>query len=192
MKSASVKRSIKNSGQYTSDQGAVWDEVNELHDKTHVRSPTSAMGDVYDAKSNDLEDFIKSFEIVDGQNGLLVFVDNEIMGLNVVSSESAYKHLHKKLIKSYALDSMVKKDIKNANSDINIDLAHKFLKENFKSEESKNKSVGYGFDYKFTSNSYIGSSLVCKDDVIHASFFKSLEDEEIGRMARYSTRTNIR
>jgi len=87
---------------------------------------------------------------------------------------------------------MVKKDIKNANSDINIDLAHKFLKENFKSEESKNKSVGYGFDYKFTSNSYIGSSLVCKDDVIHASFFKSLEDEEIGRMARYSTRTNIR
>jgi len=87
---------------------------------------------------------------------------------------------------------MVKKDIKNANSDINIDLADKFLKENFKSEESKNKSVGYGFDYKFTSNSYIGSSLVCKDDVIHASFFKSLEDEEIGRMARYSTRTNIR
>ena len=95
VKSASVKRSIKNSGQYTSDQGAVWDEVNELHDKTHVRSPTSAMGDVYDAKSNDLEDFIKAFEIVDGQNGLLVFVDNEIMGLNVVSSESAYKHLHK-------------------------------------------------------------------------------------------------
>ena len=32
----------------------------------HVRSPTSAMGDVYDAKSNDFEDFITAFEIVDG------------------------------------------------------------------------------------------------------------------------------
>ena len=62
------------------------------------------------------------------QNGLLVFVDKEIMGLYVVSSEFAYKYLHKKLIRSYALDSMVKKDIENANSDMNIDLAYKFLK----------------------------------------------------------------
>ncbi len=192
VKSASVQRSIENSGEYTSDQGAVWDEVHKLQDKMHVRSPTSAMGDVYDAKSNDLDDYIKAFEIVEGQNGLLVFVDNEIVGLDVVSSESAYKYLHKKLIKSYALDSMVKKDNKTINSDINIDLAHKFLKEILKSEESKNKSVGYGFDYRFASNSYIGSSLVCKDDVIHASFFKNLEDEKIGGMARYSTRVNIR
>ena len=56
------------------------------------------MGDVYDAKSNDLDDYIKAFEIVEGQNGLLVFVDTEIVGLDVVSSESAYKYLHKKLI----------------------------------------------------------------------------------------------
>jgi hypothetical protein len=192
VKSASVKKSIENIGTYTSDQGAVWDEVHKLQDKMDVRSPTSAMGDVYDAKSNDLDDFIKAFELVDGQNGLLVFIENEIVGLDVISSESAYKYLHKKLIRSYALDSMVKDDNKVVNSDININLVNKFIKEIQKSEESKNKSVGYGFDYRFASKSYIGSSLVCKDDVIHASFFKSLEDDDFEGMARYRTRVNIR
>ncbi|HEX7468123.1 MAG TPA: DUF6569 family protein [Methanobacterium sp.] len=139
-----------------------------------------------------LDDYINAFDLLDGQNGLLVFIDNKIVGLDVVSSKSAYKYLHKKLVKSYALDSMVRDNDKIANSDININLVHKFIKEILKSEESKNKSVGYGFDYRFASNSYIGSSLVCNDDVIHASFFKSLEDDDIEGMARYRTRINIR
>ncbi len=107
---------------------------------------------------------------------------------------SAYKDLHKKLIKSYALDAMIQKDNKKTKSDINVEMAQKFLKEIIKSEESKNESVGYGFDYRFASDSFIGSSLVCMDEVIHASFFKSLEikDEEIGGMARYSQRANLR
>jgi len=74
------------------------------------------MGDVYDAKSNDLEDFIKAFEIVDSQNWLLVFVDNEIMGLDVVSSEFEYKYkykyLHKKLIKAMRLIPWLKMILK--------------------------------------------------------------------------------
>ncbi len=73
-------------------------------------------------------------------------------------------------------------------------MAQEFLKDIMKSEESKNQSVGYGDDYRFASKSYIGSSLVCKDEVIHASFFKSydIEEEEIGNMARYRQRANLR
>jgi hypothetical protein len=69
-----------------------------------------------------------------------------------------------------------------------------YLKEIVISEETKNESVGYGYDYRFASDSYIGSTLVFNDEVIHASFFKSLEieDEEIGGMARSRTRANLR
>ena len=193
VKSASVKRSVENSGNYTSDQCAVWDEVHKLQHKMHVISPTSAMGDVYEAKSNDLEDYIKAFKIVDGQKGLLVYINGDIIGLDIVSRESAYKHLHKKLIKSYALDSMVEGNgNKNVNANIDSDSAKKFLKEIIKSDESRNESVGYGVDYRFANESYIGSSLVYNDEIIHTSFFKSLEDEEIGQMARYRTRANLR
>jgi ARG and Rhodanese-Phosphatase-superfamily-associated Protein domain len=193
VKSASVKRSVENSGKYTSDQCAVWDEVHKLQHKMQVISPTSAMGDVYEAKSNDLEEYIKAFKIVDGQKGLLVYINGDIMGLDVVSRKSAYKHLHKKLIKSYALDSMVEGNVNdNVNTNIDRDSAQTFLKEIIQSDESKNESVGYGIDYRFANESYIGSSLVYNNELIHTSFFKSLEDEEIGDMARYRTRVNLR
>jgi hypothetical protein len=194
VKSASVKKSVENLGRYSSDQRAVWDEVHKLQDKTEVHSPTSAMGDVYEAKSHDLDNYIKAFKLVEDQKGLLVFINGKIMGLDVISSKSAYKILHKKLIKSYALDSMVQKDDEKIRSNIKLDLAYKFINEIVKSEETKNESVGYGYDYRFASDSYIGSTLVFNDEVIHASFFKSLEidDEEIGEMARSRIRANLR
>ena len=193
VKSTSVKHSVESSGEYLSDQGAVWNEVHKLEDKMEVNSPTSAMGDVYEAKTTDLQEFVEAFELMEGQKGLLVFIGRKIIGLDVVSNESAYKDLHKKLIKSYALDSMVDKD-KKIKSDIDIDIAHEFINEILKSNESKNESVGYGFDYRFASRSYTGSSLVYKDTVIHASFFKTIEEEEeeIGKMASYNTRANLR
>ena len=84
------------------------------------------MGDVYEAKSYDLENYINAFELVEGQKGLLVFINGEIMGLDVISSKSAYKVLHKKLIKSYALDSMVEKGNKRIKSDINSEKVQQF------------------------------------------------------------------
>jgi hypothetical protein len=161
VKSTSVKRSGESSGEYLSDQRAVWNEVHTLQDKMEVDSPTSAMGDVYEAKSVDLNEFVKAFELIKGQKGLLVFIDGEIIGLDVVSNESVYKDLHEKLIKNYALDSMVQKD-KTIKHDMNIDMAHKFINEILKSDQSKNESVGYGLDYRFASRLYTGSSLVYK------------------------------
>jgi hypothetical protein len=191
VKSASVKRSVERSGEYLSDQGAVWNEVHKLQHNMDVNSSTSAMGDVYDAKSDDLQEYVQAFELMEGQKGLLVFIENEIIGLDVVSNESAYKDLHKKLIKSYALDSMIQRD-KTIKSEINVDKAQKFIKEIVKSNESKNASVGYGQDYRFASQLYTGSSLVYNGEVIHASFFRSIEEDEFGEMASHSTRAKLR
>ncbi len=193
VKSASVKRSVESKGVYSSDQMAVWNKVHALEEIHQMKSPTSAMSDVYESRINDLEDYIKAFEIIENQKGILVFINGEIVGFDVISSSNAYKDLHKKLIKSYALDAMVSDD-KELKPEITVEMAQKFLKEINGCEESKNKSVGYGFDYRFVSDSYIGSSLVCMDEVIHASFFKSFEinNEEIGGMARYSQRANFR
>jgi hypothetical protein len=194
IKSASVKRSVEASGDYHSDQGAVWDEVNNLQAKMECHSPTMAMGDVYDAKINDLKEYIDAFELLENQMGLLVFIKGEIMGFDAISSTSAYKNLHPKLIKSYALDAMGQRENIQSESVVDMGLVNNFIEEILKSEESKNKSVGYGTDHRFASASYIGSSLVCADQVVHASFFKSLdiEGEGEGGMARYSTRANLR
>ncbi|WP_414469250.1 ARPP-1 family domain-containing protein [Methanobacterium sp. ACI-7] len=194
VKSASVMKSVRDSGIYTSDQDAVWNEVHALETKMELCSPTSAMSDIYEAKENDLMDYIDAFELIENQKGILVFIGGEIMGFDVISNELVYKDLHKKLINSYALDAMVQDSSKNLESDVTVEMTNKFLKKIIKSEQTKNESVGYGFDYRFTSSSFIGSSLIHEDEVIHASFFKSLEieDEEIDGMARYSQRANFR
>ncbi len=194
VKSASVKRSIENDGKNRSDQRAVWDEIRELQNKTKIHSPTSAMEDVYEAKDADLESHIKAFDIVEDQNGILVFSNSAIIGLDIISHTDAYKVLHKKLIKSYALDSMIQKGDNKIKSYANIEMANEFIKEIIKSKETKNESVGYGYDYRFASPSYIGSTLVFKKEVIHTSFLKSLEriDDEIGGLVRSSTRANLR
>lgn len=175
VKAESVKISLETSNQYHSNQGAVWDEIHELQSMTKTKSPTSAMGDIYDSMSQELENYIKSFEIFERQKGLIVFINGEIKGLDIVSNESAYKFLHNKLIKSYATDSILRKDDKNMELEMNIEGINNFIDKITKSDESKNKSIGYGCDHRFSTDSYIGSVLVYDDEVIHASFFKSLE-----------------
>jgi hypothetical protein len=194
VKSASVKKSVERSGSFKSDQGAVWDEVHKLQDNMKVHSPTIAMSDVYDAKVNDLEKYIEAIEHVEGQNGLLILVNGKIIGFDVLSSSSAYKNIHKKLIKSYAIDAMTKNQEESTETQIRPEYAEAFISNILGSNETKNRSVGYGLDYRFATDSYIGYSLVYQDEVIHSSFFKSLEfnDEDIGDMARYRTRANMR
>lgn len=177
-KSASVKRSVENYGCYSSNQGEVWNEVHNLQEKMECYSPTSALRDIYEAKEKDLNEYLNAFEPLSGQKGLLVFINEKIMGFDVVSCASAYKNLHKKLIKSYALDVLAQKKNKSIKATASSDKAIKFIEDVIKSDESKHKSAGYGFDYRFAGNSFIGSSLVYRGEVIHVSFFRSVEIEE--------------
>ncbi len=41
---------------------------------------TGAMRDVFEAKKNVLEDYLKSFKLQDGQKGVLVFIGGEVAG----------------------------------------------------------------------------------------------------------------
>ena len=193
LKSVSVKKSVEEHGQHFSDQGELWNAIHEIERKTDLHSPTSAMTDIYDEFKDDLTDYLETFKVVEGQTGLLVFINGEIMGLDIISNKSAYKVLHKKLVESYALDSMLQ-DNKKTSPNINIEVAHKFIEDIRECDESKNESVGYGFDHRFASDLYIGSALVFNNELIHASFFKSLEveDGEIGGMARSTVRANLR
>ncbi len=193
VKSASVKISVERNGTYSSDQGAVWDEVHQLHDIMGVNSKTGAMRDAYEARDDDLKDYINAFEVVEGQKGLIVFINGEIMGFDVVSRKSAYRDLHKKLIKSYALEALVQREEKQTKSYDTVQKAKKLIKDIIKCNESKHDSVGYGWDYRFASDSYVGSVLLFNDQVIQASFFKSLEleNDDVGEMARFSRRARM-
>jgi len=65
-----VSDSLKQSGNFNSDQGAIWDGIQELSASAEIHSPTAAMKDVFEGKKNNLEKYMKAFQVLPHQNGM--------------------------------------------------------------------------------------------------------------------------
>ncbi|OAD21782.1 cytoplasmic protein, partial [Candidatus Thiomargarita nelsonii] len=96
-KTQSVHESLRRERSYSSDQGTVWNEINELSAATRVDSPTGAMRDVYESKASELAEYEKAFEPQAKQHGLLVMINAQVVGFDILSRSSAYQQLHPKL-----------------------------------------------------------------------------------------------
>ena len=190
VKASSVAASLAESGVYDSDQGAVWDEIEEISASAKVHSPTHAMRDVYKSKVSDLDEYLSAFEHMPHQKGLLVFVNGKVTGLDIVSLESAYEALHPKLVKSYAMDALLQKKRKNGKPSINV--AKGFLQEVMACEEQKYKSVGHGWDHRFHGTAIVGSALLYRKKVIHTAFFRTSQTDKTGTISSYTRRRQYR
>lgn len=194
-KSASVHENLRMSGKFRSDQRRVWDEIDNMSREARVSSHTHAMRDVYESRVESLEDYHRSFPSSEGQKGILVMVNGEVMGLDVVSSSIAYSFLHHKLLKSYSLEAILQEetgDKKMNEAQFNgLDKAKSFLDEARLSVDEKHKSIGYGCDHRLEGPSVVGSALTHHDQVIHAAFFRTLDSEQAG-MSSYRARRSYR
>jgi len=189
-KAASVSSSLERAGQFASDQGEVWDEIHEMAALANVKTPTGAMKDVFEQRMEDLDKYLKAFENVNHQKGLLVLINGEPVGFDFVSLESAYKVLHPKLVKSYCLDALFQK--KKKGGKLNMDNARAFLEEAKKCNEKIYESVGYGWDYRYQGKSIVGSALAYEDKAIHLAFFRIPEIDKSGRMSGFRKRRDFR
>lgn len=208
MRAANVRQvnlSLASSRQFRSDQGEIWDKVDELHSEMAVPSRTSAMNDVYQAKGADLDGYLKSFRLAGGQKGILVFVDGKPAGLDFVSRDAAFAALFPKLIRSYAMEAMLVTERRRrgrgksleamAPAKPSADEARAFLKRAAASDEKRYESVGLGWAYRYAGPGIVGSALAFNDKVVHMAFF-SLDEgertEDPGRMAGSRVRRSWR
>jgi hypothetical protein len=188
--SSSVFKSLLMSRKHSSDQSAVWGEVEEYSRKSDFYSPTMSMKEVTDSKKNEIDDYLKSFQILPKQKGMLVFLNGEIVGFDFISLESAYTKIHQKLIKSYAMDAILS-EIKEK-KDVTKELAKAFLEKTTQSDEKEFKSVSLGSDYRFEGKDVLGSALIHQDKVIHMAFFKIDEKEKVGNISSSERRRTFR
>jgi hypothetical protein len=189
VKAGSVNLSLRSSRRFDSDQGAVWEGIHDQHVKARVQTRTHAMKDVYEAKMQDLNDYVEKFPCEGGQRGLLVMLNGKVAGLDLVSRDSVYRGLHPKLVKSYAMDAILEEKQGNGGS---VEIARAFLQEIQECEEKKYRSVGHGWDHRFEGKKFVGSALVYKETVIHAAFFTIEAAEKAGSMAGFSRRRGFR
>jgi len=198
----SVNASLRSTGQYHGNQGAVWNGIAKMSEEAGVHSVTGAMKDVFEAKGAALDDYLKNFRAVDGQKGALVLIDGRPAGMDFLSRGEAFGILGPKLIKSYAMEAMLlrerekagkaKGEAKKAAARPGADEARTFLKKATECEEKKYESVGLGWSYRYSGNGIVGSALAVDEKVVHMAFFSVTEAESSGHMAGTSQRRGFR
>ena len=185
-KHGSVTDALRETRQYRADQGAIWRDVDEMSLRAQVQSPTRAMRHVFESRAQDLDELLKPFTILPHQKGLLVFLSGEVVGLDILSLDSAYETLHPKLLRSYAMDAVLGEATGRARP--STGKARDFLQEASACAESKYESIGHGHDYRYENKALLGSALLFRETVIHAAFFKASAEDSTGRMSGYRRR----
>ena len=190
MKAGTVARSLESSEEYHSDQGAVWDAIEDLSQEAEVASETGAMHDVYKSKDKDITSYLEAFTCLEDQKGILVFINGEVVGYDFLSLSGAFKMIFGKLVKSYAIEAALKREKGKKKADKKR--AEGFLKETAGAGDKKYQSTGLGWDYRFQGEKVVGSALVYDKKVIHTAFFRVSKSEKVGDMSSAARRRGFR
>jgi hypothetical protein len=178
----SVSESLAADEAFHSDQGGVWRAIAHLQAKAQSHSPTGAMHDAFKACEAELNQCLDAFRPVPGQKGLLVLINGEVAGFDVVAGEDAYAKLHAKLVKSYAIEALLDEGQATDPTDAEAK-ARAFLQAAGEAKEQRFKSVGLGEDCRYHGERLAGSALVYEGRVLHAAFFRTEDRNPSSSMA---------
>jgi hypothetical protein len=189
-KISAVSDSLAYSSRFESNQGEIWNSIHELHRKAGTQSSTGAMKDFYNSSHASFEDYLKAFPCLEGQRGLLVFLDGRVAGFDFISRDGAYKALHVKLLKSYAVESLLA--AKAEEHPVSAEKAQEFLEKAKEARENRFKSLGHGWDHRYSSPAVVGSALAYRRQVVHAAFFAVGNGKDYSPMSSLRKRAGFR
>ncbi len=173
-KMASVSESLRRCDEFSSNQGEVWEEIDALGAKTGTHSHTMAMKDLFEARMADLSRYEKAFPLLPHQRGLLVFINGEIAGLDMLSREIPYGVVHGKLVMSYAMEALAEQPADLVPTE---EKATRFMKDLLACGCESFPSPGYGEALRFSGKDAIGSALVWGDVPVHICAFPGADGD---------------
>lgn len=174
-----INRSLESNGTFHSDQNDIWYGVHQLIEKAGTYSARGAMRDVYQQKRIKLNRHCKAFPVQPGQHGLLVLRKNKPLGFDLVSRPEIYRQNHCKLVKSYVLDSLLKKPRRAISRDRANAIAGEFLTQAIEAKPKRFDSPGIGRVQQADASGMIGSVLIHDESPIHATFLAKQKNEPV-------------
>jgi hypothetical protein len=190
MKAEHVHHTVRESGDYRSDQGAIWQQISEKATRRGAKSNSMAMAEIYNQDKPELEGYLKHFRLVESQVGAVFLINGKVVGMDCLGKTDTFAKVFKKLVESYALDAVdwfdPKTEVEGSRSDVDS-----FLKVVAGAKTENLKSVGLGIDLRLDSPGCVGSALAY-GEILHLSVFaknkKSGNFETGSRMQRFSAR----
>ena len=194
-KSEQVNYSVRSTGEFRADQGAIWDGIAEKADRMAAPSPTGAMGAIYDKEMPSIEEYVKHFRLIDSQVGAIFMINGKVVGLDAFGKPGIFSKVFKKLLESYTLDAIdwydPDKEYKALKSEVT-----RFQKAALSADAESRPSVGLGTDFRLESRKVTGFALALDDHLLHLSIFARADGNNHGkqpsRMGRYTQRRRNR
>jgi len=195
MKAQQVNYSVRLSGEFRSDQGAIWHEISEKATRRRAESDSMAMAAIYRKERPAIDDYLKNFTKVDSQIGAIFLINGKVVGMDAFGKPETFEKTFKKIVESYALDAIdwYTEKAESKRSKTRVD---SFLKTANAAKVETHPSVGLGTDCRMDSKKCTGFALSHEDQVLHLSIFaREVEDKNTkstSRMQRFSTRRHHR
>jgi len=195
MKSEQVNCSIRSSGEFRADQGAIWDGIAEKADRMGAPSPTGAMAAIYDKERPSIEEYVKPFRLIDSQVGAIFMIDGKVAGLDAFGKPGTFSNVFRKLLESYALDAIDWYDPDKEQKALKSEVT-RFQKSALSASAETRPSVGLGTDFRLEPRKITGFALALDDQLLHLSIFARADGQDrnnsISRIERFSSRRRNR
>lgn len=194
MKTEQVNYSVRSSGEFRADQGAIWDGIAEKAVRMEAASPTGAMAAIYDKERPSIREYVKHFSLINSQIGAIFMINGKVVGLDAFGKPGTFSKIFKKLLESYALDAIdwydPEKDYKALKSEVT-----RFQKSALSAKAETRPSVGLGIDFRLESRKVTGFALALDDQLLHLSIFARVDGQDKhadSRIERFSRRRRNR
>jgi len=170
-KARSVSRNIVMSGSRGSDQGSVWQDIDELSSKLGYASPTSAMQDVYETRRHSIDEYLQGVSVADGQVGAIFAINGSAAGMELFDSTDTLRTYLPKILRSYALDALANQTPSPAKAE---DAEAARLLESILALDARSfPAIGLGEDLRLDSPEITGGALTQNGRVIHLAAFQT-------------------
>lgn len=161
---ASVSESLKRQAGHRSDQGAVWEAVNELHDAFQLSSPTSAMSDAYEGLADKITEYREKLKYPEGAVGVALAVGSKVVCVDLFDKPATCQKAWDRLLSGCIIDAL---EGAAREGQVDATMVEQVVAESNATAWTEAPAVGEGQEYRAEFNGSIGSALSLDDAVVH-------------------------
>ena len=168
-KSRSVGRNLRQSGQATSDQGEVWQDVAQCIAGSGASSPTGAMHDAMEQRRDLLDAYLSALACPAGACGVIASINGRFAALDMFDKPETLQRVWPRLVRGYALDAICRS---RAPGGVFTERGAQGLLEHVGEIECQPcPSAGVGEDWRLESPGVVGQALVVGETCVHLCVF---------------------
>jgi hypothetical protein len=167
-KAQSVKENLKSKKSFSADQSEVWKNVNNYETVFCMKSATSNLSDLFESKSNDLNEFVKNFIPEKDSNGVAIFVHHKLLNLEIFNRTDIYDEYFTKLLKSAAFEAINLTGKENTLTEAEAKYkTNEFIDRITGLNYEMHQGVGAGLEKRFDLDDMTGFGLEYQNNLIH-------------------------